>query len=52
LVVGDRASLGTTFGLEATTYVSTTGKDEKLVREYIRRQEEGDRRLDQLGMFK
>src|SRR4030067_2809153 len=29
-------------------YVSTIGKDEKNVREYIRRQEEEDRRLDQL----
>jgi putative transposase len=33
-------------------YVSTTGKDEKAVREYIKKQEEDDRRLDQLGMFK
>lgn len=32
-------------------YVSTIGKDEKNVREYIRRQEEEDRRLDQLRMF-
>jgi putative transposase len=32
-------------------YVSTIGKDEKNVREYIRRQEEEDRRLDQLKMF-
>lgn len=31
--------------------VSTVGKDEKNVREYIRRQEEEDRRLDQLKMF-
>jgi len=28
-------------------YVSTTGRDETVVREYIRRQEEQDRRLDQ-----
>jgi putative transposase len=33
-------------------YVSTTGKDEKIVRVCIERQEEEDRRLDQLGMFK
>jgi hypothetical protein len=31
--------------------VSTTGKDETAVREYIKRQEEEDRRLDQLSMF-
>lgn len=32
-------------------YVSTTGKDEKAIREYIRRQENEDRRLDQLNLF-
>ena len=32
-------------------YVSTIGKDEKNVREYIRRQGEEDRELDQLKMF-
>ena len=32
-------------------YVSTTGRDEKTVREYIRKQEEEDKRLDQLRMF-
>ena len=32
-------------------YVSTAGRDEDSVREYIRRQEEEDRRLDQLNMF-
>ena len=32
-------------------YVSTVGRDEESVREYIRRQEEEDRRLDQLNMF-
>jgi putative transposase len=32
--------------------VSTTGKDGKVVRECIERQEEGGRRLEQLGMFK
>lgn len=31
--------------------VSTTGRDEKTVREYIRKQEEEDKRLDQLRMF-
>ena len=30
-------------------FVSTVGRDEAVVREYIRRQEEEDRRLDQLG---
>ncbi len=30
-------------------YVSTTGKDKKVVREHMRRQEDEDRRLDQLG---
>jgi putative transposase len=33
-------------------YVSTAGKDENFVREYIKRQYEEDRRLDQLNMFK
>ena len=32
-------------------YVSMAGRDEDSVREYIRRQEEEDRRLDQLNMF-
>ncbi len=32
-------------------YVSTSGKDEKAVREYIRNQEKEDRRIDQLTMF-
>lgn len=32
-------------------YVSTVGRDEKTVREYIRKQEEEDRRLDQLNIF-
>lgn len=31
-------------------YVSTVGRDEMVVREYIRRQEEEDRRLDQLRL--
>jgi len=33
-------------------YVSTVGRDEKAVREYIKTQEEEDRRLDQLNLFK
>lgn len=32
-------------------YVSTVGRDEASVREYIRKQEEEDRRLDQLNIF-
>lgn len=32
-------------------YVSTTGKDEKVIREYIRKQEEEDQRQDQLNIF-
>ena len=33
-------------------WVSTVGKDEQLVREYIRNQEREDRRLDQLNIFR
>jgi putative transposase len=32
-------------------YVSTTGMDEEMVREYIRKQEDEDKKLDQLKMF-
>jgi putative transposase len=32
-------------------WVSTVGRDEKAIREYIQRQEEEDRRLDQMQMF-
>ena len=32
-------------------YVSTVGKDEVAVREYIKRQEQEDRRIDQLRLF-
>ena len=32
-------------------YVSTVGHDEAVVRQYIRHQEEEDRRLDQLNLF-
>lgn len=32
-------------------YVSTVGRDEKKIREYIRRQEQEDKRLDQLGLW-
>jgi len=33
-------------------YVSTVGRDEQTIREYIRGQEHEDQRLDQLNMFK
>jgi putative transposase len=33
-------------------YVSTVGKDEEAVREYIKAQEAEDRRLDQLNLFR
>ena len=32
-------------------FVSSLGKDEEMIREYIRRQEQEDQRLDQLRMF-
>jgi len=32
-------------------YASTVGRDEKVIREYIRRQEAEDRRLDQMKLF-
>src|SRR3954447_21989430 len=33
-------------------FVSTVGRDEELVREYIRNQEEEDKRLDQLNLWR
>lgn len=32
-------------------YVSTVGKDEEAVREYIKNQEEEDKRIEQLSLF-
>jgi putative transposase len=32
-------------------FVSTVGRDEQMIREYIKKQETEDRRLDQLNMF-
>jgi putative transposase len=32
-------------------FVSTVGRDEKVIREYIQRQEQEDRRLDQMKIF-
>ena len=33
-------------------FVSTVGRDEKTIREYIRNQEKEDQRIEQLGLFK
>jgi putative transposase len=33
-------------------FVSTVGRDEKIIREYIRNQEAEDRRLEQLSLLK
>lgn len=33
-------------------FVSTVGRDEATIRDYIRRQEEADRRLDQMNLWK
>ncbi len=33
-------------------FVSTVGRDEALIREYIKRQEQEDERLDQLGLWR
>jgi len=33
-------------------YVSTVGRDEKVIREYIKKQETEDKRLDQMEIFK
>ena len=33
-------------------FVSTLGRDEEVIREYIRRQEEQDRRLDQMDLLR
>ena len=32
-------------------FVSTVGRDEEVIREYIRRQEEEDKRLEQMGLW-
>jgi len=32
-------------------HVSTVGRDEAMIREYIRHQEEEDKRIDQLALF-
>ena len=32
-------------------FVSTVGRDEKVIREYIKHQEQEDQRIDQLSMF-
>jgi putative transposase len=33
-------------------FVATVGRDEQLIREYIRNQEKEDERLDQLGLWR
>ena len=33
-------------------WVSTIGRDEAVIREYIRNQEQEDQRLDQLGLWR
>ena len=33
-------------------WVSTVGRDERVIREYIRKQEEEDKRLDQLNLWR
>ena len=33
-------------------FVSTVGRDEQMVREYIQNQEKEDQRIDQLGLFR
>jgi putative transposase len=33
-------------------FVSTVGRDERVIREYIKKQEEEDARLDQLGLWR
>ena len=38
--------------LDVTYFVSTVGRDEQKIREYIRNQEAEDRRLEQLSLLK
>ena len=33
-------------------FVSTVGRDEELIRQYIREQEKEDERLDQMGLWR
>jgi putative transposase len=33
-------------------YVSTVGRDEAVIREYIRKEEQGDKRLDQMNLWR
>lgn len=46
-----RNFMGEHFGARGY-YVSTVGRDEKQIREYIKKQEQEDKRIDQLTMFK
>ena len=49
---GHRRNLGGQHFWARGFYVSTVGKDEQAVREYIKAQEAEDRRLDQLNLFR
>jgi putative transposase len=40
------------FGATFNPAVSTVGRDEAVIREYIRNQEKEDQRLDQLNLWK
>ena len=48
---GHRKSFTGQHFLARVYYVSTVGRDEATIREYIKQQEQEDRRLDQLSMF-
>jgi putative transposase len=47
-----RSHMGRRYSFWARGYfVSTVGRDETVIREYIKKQEDEDKRLDQLQMF-
>jgi len=50
-MVGRKTLSENTFG-QGGYYVSAAGKDEEAVREYIKKQEEEEERLEQLSIFK
>jgi putative transposase len=50
-VMGHRKNFTGQHFLARGYYVSTVGRDEATVREYIKQQAREDRRLDQLSMF-
>jgi len=47
---GSRTTLGRVFG--RGYFVSTVGRDETTIREYIRSQEKEDERLEQMNLWK